>query len=121
MQSMEVRSGSAAGSAFARFLRALSAAALELAQELETAPLGQGQRSLDDAGLGSLQRQVAEAPGMDSDQGVSPRQITQHLERGDEPNVRGALERMRDRGVTELVPGPGPQRWRLTAVYRCND
>lgn len=58
---------------------------------------------------------------MDSDQGVSPRQITQHLERGDEPNVRGALERMRDRGVTELVPEPGPQRWRLTVAYRCTD
>jgi hypothetical protein len=115
---MEIRSGSAAGHAIARFLRTLSTAALELAQDLEAAPAEHARRSLEDASLGSLQRQVAEAPGMNSDQGVSPRQITVHLDRNDEPNIRTALAAMQKRGVTELVPEPGPQRWRLTSQYR---
>jgi hypothetical protein len=55
---------------------------------------------------------------MDSEAGVSPRQITQHLDRGDEPNIRTALAAMQKRGVTELVPGAVPQRWRLAAPYR---
>src|SRR5712692_10849925 len=49
---------------------------------------------------------------------ISLREITRHLERGDEPNVRTALAAMRKRGVTELVPGANPHRWRLTAPYR---
>jgi hypothetical protein len=55
---------------------------------------------------------------MDSEAGISPRQIAQHLNRGDEPNVRTALAAMQKRGVTELVPGAVPQRWRLAAPYR---
>jgi hypothetical protein len=105
--------------AFARFFRALGSAALDLAQELEAGSVGaQGWLSLEQASLGSLQRQVAEAPGMDSEAGASPRQITQHLKRGDEPNVRTALAAMQKRGVTELVTGVAPQRWRLAAPYR---
>ena len=106
--------------ALARFLRALSTAATDLADELEspTTPERHGWLSISSANLGSLQRQVAEAPGMDSDQGSSPREVTQHLDRGDEPNVRTALAAMQKRGVTELVPGAVPQRWRLTTPYR---
>jgi hypothetical protein len=105
--------------ALARFFRALSTAALDLAQELEAErPSGDGSLSIEDANLGSLQRQVAEAPGMRSEAGVSPRQIAQHLDRRDEPNIRTALAAMQKRGVTELVPGSGPQRWRLTLPYR---
>ena len=48
--------------ALARFFRALSTAALDLAQELEAErPSGDGSLSIEDANLGSLQRQVAEA------------------------------------------------------------
>jgi hypothetical protein len=116
MQSAE---SSARDRALARFLRKLAAAALDLADELESpSPARHGWLTLDSANLGSLQQKVAEAPGMDSDQGASPREITQHLERGDEPNVRTALAAMQKRGVTELVPGVSLQRWRLTALYR---
>jgi len=78
----------------------------------------QGWLTLESANLGSLQQRVAKAPDMDSEQGASPREIAQQLERGDEPNIRTALAAMQKRGVTELVPGAVPQRWRLTAPYR---
>jgi hypothetical protein len=100
-----------------RFLRSLSSAALELAHELETVQDGD-RRSLADVDLGSLQRPIAETPSMNSDAGVSPREITNHLSRSDEPNVRIALEALRKRGIAEMVPGVKPQRWRLTSMYR---
>jgi hypothetical protein len=53
-----------------------------------------------------------------SDEGVSPREITRDLGRGDKPNIRTALGRQQDLGVAELVPAPGPQRWRLAPAYR---
>jgi hypothetical protein len=118
MDNALIEPGTPGGHALARFLRTFSAAAIEFAQELETAPAGQVRLSLTDIGLGSLQRQIAEVPQMATDEGISPRLIAQHLGRADEPNVRSALDRMRDRGVTELAPGPGPQRWRLTTAYR---
>jgi hypothetical protein len=116
---MQINEASVRDRALARFFRTLSSAALELARELEAGSLGgQGWLSIEQANLGSLQRQVAAAPGMDSEAGVSPRQITQHLDRADEPNVRTALAAMQKRGVAELVPGAVPQRWRLAAPYR---
>jgi hypothetical protein len=116
---VESRESSASRYAFARFLRTVSAAALELAQELEAeSPPEQARLSIEDANLGSLQRQVATASGMDTEEGVSPRQIAQQLDRGDEPNIRTALTAMHKRGVAELVPGKTPQHWRLTALYR---
>jgi hypothetical protein len=118
MDNALIEPGTPGGHALARFLRTFSAAALEFAQELETAPAGQVRLSLTDIGLGSLQRQIAEVPQMATDEGISPRLVAQHLGRADEPNVRSALDRMRGRGVTELAPGPGPQRWRLTTAYR---
>lgn len=104
--------------ALARFFRALGSAASELADEIESGRPEQGWLSLDDANLGSLQQRVAEVAGMAREAGISPRQIAQELGRGDEPNVRTALAAMAKRGVTELVPGVTPQRWRLTAPYR---
>ena len=105
--------------AYARFFRTLGAAAFELAQEIESRQSpGPGSLSLDNAGLGSLQRQVADAPGMRSETGMSPRQIAKHLDRDDEPNIRTALTAMQKRGVTELIPGVSPQRWRLALPYR---
>jgi hypothetical protein len=116
---MHTWGASATNQALARFFRALSTAALDLAQELEAErPGGDGPLSIEDANLGSLQRQVAGAPGMTSEPGVSPRQIAQILDRGDEPNIRTALAAMQKRGITELVPGSVPQRWRLTLRYR---
>jgi hypothetical protein len=111
---------SARDRALARFLRTLSIAATDLADVLESPATSEhhGWLSIGSANLGSLQQQIAEAPGMDSDQGTSPREVTQHLNRGDEPNVRTALAAMQKRGVTELVPGAVPQRWRLTTPYR---
>jgi hypothetical protein len=105
--------------AFARFFRVLGEAALDLARELEHADSGRLARlSLDEANLGSLQRRVAEVLEMRADAGVSPRQIAQQLDRGDEPNIRTALTAMQKRGVAEMVPSVSPQRWRLTSSYR---
>jgi hypothetical protein len=103
----------------ARFLRQISELALDLADDLESmgAP-DHAHKSLDRAGLGSLQQAVAKAPDMDTLKGTSPREITKHLGRPDEPNIRTALAAMAKHGVTELVPGVTPQRWRLTAQYR---
>lgn len=116
---LEQRESSSSRYAVARFLRTLSAAASELAQQLEAEGLpAQVQFSIEDANLGSLQRQVATPSGMDTAEGVSPRQIAHELERGDEPNIRTALAAMQKRGIAELVPGKTPQRWRLTAPYR---
>ena len=116
---METIGPSVRDRALARFFRALASAALELANDLEAEDRDdQVWLTLDHAHLGSLQLQVAEAPGMNSDAGTSPREITQHLDRGDEPNIRTALAAMAKRGVAELVPGVTPQRWRLTASYR---
>jgi hypothetical protein len=116
---MDRRSVSSTDAAFAQFFRALGLAALDLARELEAGrPSEAASLSLDDANLGSLQRQVADVPGMMSEEGVSPRQITQYLDRGDEPNIRTALGAMQKRGVAELIPAVSPQRWRLTLAYR---
>lgn len=109
--------------AIARFMRSLSAAALELARQLETATgsvKGQGvQIDIETAGLGSLQLAVARVlTAMDSETGASPREVSKAMDRPDEPNVRSALNRLADRGVAELVPGSVNQRWRLTQPYR---
>jgi hypothetical protein len=116
---MQLDEPSARDHALARFLRTLAAAALDLAEEMDSPTLRrQGWLEIESANLGSLQQKVAEAAGMDREQGASPREITQYLGRGDEPNIRTALAAMQKRGVTELVPGAVPQRWRLTAPYR---
>jgi hypothetical protein len=76
-------------------------------------------RTVEEAGLGTLQRAVAEALTQASDDnGLSPREVAQLLRRGDEPNVRTALNRLRDRGVAELIPDLPTQRWRLAAKWR---
>lgn len=107
--------------ATARFMRTLSAAALELARELEsTAPGTESPRiNIEDTGLGTLQQAVsrvlAKAHAAD---GISPREIANAMDRSDEPNVRSALNRLAERGVAERVPDLPTQRWRLTAPYR---
>lgn len=104
--------------AIAQFMRTLSRAAAQLADILEHPP-GDVARRVEDAGLGSLQLAVAQVlAGTDADSGISPREVARALERGDEPNVRTALNKLGDRGVAELVPGLPTQRWRLTAPYR---
>jgi hypothetical protein len=105
--------------ALAKFLRTLSSAALELANAIENGAASAQRRSLDTLQLGSLQQQVAQTLGLDTEDGMSPREITRSLDRSDEPNIRAALGRLQTLGVAELVPGlPGPQRWRLTSAYR---
>jgi len=103
-----------------RFLRQLSDLAATAALEIE---LGASARprltsTLDELELGTLQAAVVRAPGMTSEEGVKPRVITDYLERGDEPNVRMTLQALAKRGITELVPGSSPQRWRLTPGFR---
>jgi hypothetical protein len=104
-----------------RFLRQLSELAATAALEIE---LGASARprlasaTLDELELGTLQAAVVRAPGMTSEEGVKPRAITDYLERGDEPNVRMTLQALARRGITELVPGSSPQRWRLTPAFR---
>lgn len=104
-----------------RFLRQLSDLAATAALEIE---LGAGARpqpaakTLDDLDLGSLQAAIVRVPGMTSEEGVKPRAIADYLERGDEPNVRMTLQALARRGITELVPGSSPQRWRLTPAFR---
>lgn len=116
---METPEAAISQRALARFFRTLGSAALDLAHELESESRHEDEwKSIESADLGSLQRQVAGAPGMDSDAGTSPRQITQHLGRSDEPNIRTALAAMQKRGFVELVPGATPQRWRLARPYR---
>jgi hypothetical protein len=105
------------GPAWARFMRTLSSAALDLAHDLETAGDGR-RRALDDVELGTLQRPVAEVAGMNTDGGISPREICRHIGREDEPNIRTALQALQKKGIAELVPGEPKQRWRLTAPYR---
>ena len=105
----------------ARFLRGLSDLAATAALEIELgarAHPASSAKTLDDLELGSLQAAIVRAPGMASEHGVKPRAITEHLERGDEPNVRTTLQALAKRGITELVPGSSPQRWRLTAAFR---
>jgi hypothetical protein len=115
---MQTLEASSTDHAIARFLRTLSSAALQLAEDLETeAPGEQGPLPLDEANLGTLQRLIVRTPAIDSEVGVSPREITQQLDRDDEPNVRTALAAMEKRGITELVPGASPQRWRLAPSY----
>ncbi len=104
-----------------RFLRQLSDLAATAARELEVGgPIALAQRgaSLADLELGSLQAAIVRVPGMAEEDGVKPRAIAEYLERGDEPNVRMALQALAKRGVTELVPGSSPQRWRLSEVFR---
>jgi len=103
--------------AIAQFMRTLSRAALDLADQLERpAPHG---RRLEELGLGSLQLAVAQVlVTAQIDTGASPREVARALDRGDEPNVRTALNKLRDRGVAELVPELPTQRWRLTSQYR---
>ena len=104
--------------ALARFLRTVGTAALQLAQDLEAgSPPEQGWLSLEHANLGALQQQVTEAPALDNEAGVSPREITLLIGRDDEPNVRAALAALEKRGVAEQVPGVSPQRWRLARPY----
>jgi hypothetical protein len=106
--------------AIARFLRVVSATALELARDLESGGSpSRHPRSLDQAGLGSLQLAVARLLSeADPDSGVSPRELASKMDRPDEPNVRSALNRLADRGIAERVPGTPTQRWRLTVPYR---
>lgn len=104
--------------ALARFFRTVGTAALQLAEDLEAgSPSKQGGLSLEDANLGALQQLVAEAPALDNEAGVAPREITLLIGRDDEPNVRGALAALEKRGVAEQVPGVSPQRWRLARSY----
>jgi hypothetical protein len=41
---------------------------------------------------------------MDTEEGVSPRQIAQQLDRGDEPNIRTALTAMKSAASQNLYP-----------------
>lgn len=104
--------------AIAQFMRTLSRAAAELADVLER-PRGMTRRSVKDIGLGSLQLAVAQIlASVESARGSSPREVARALDRGDEPNIRTALNKLGERGVAELVPDLPTQRWRLTEPYR---
>ena len=103
-------------------MRTLSAAALDLARELESGDAdGAHHLNIEDADLGSLQLSVARLlANADTSHGVSPRELASAMDRPDEPNVRSALNRLGERGLAELVPGIATQRWRLTAPYRAS-
>jgi len=66
--------------------------------------------------LGSLQQAILEALLTADENGLSPREITKMLKRGDEPNVRGTLYTLEQRGVAERLPTP-KQRWRVASIY----
>lgn len=105
--------------AYARYLRAVGEAHLALARELEAlSPADGSPQPLRALNLGSLQQAVVEILNEADEAGLSPREITRALKRGDEPNVRTTLDSLRRKGVAELVPGGGPQRWRLADTYR---
>ncbi|SDS07946.1 hypothetical protein [Actinopolymorpha singaporensis] len=103
--------------AIAQFLMTLSTAAAELAAAFTARPMEQP--DFRDRLVGSMQRQVAALLDVNGEEGVSPRQITEMLGRTDDGNVRNTLNRLRELGVAELVPGSSwPQMWRPTALYR---
>lgn len=105
----------------ARFLRQLSDLAAKAALEIELGVSARPRpkaRTLDDLELGSLQAAVVRVPGMEREEGIKPRAIAEYLERGDEPNIRMTLQSLAKKGITELVPGSSPQRWRLTEAFR---
>lgn len=107
--------------AIARFLRNLSAAALDLAFELESTMVTDkpSRMNLRDAGLGTLQLAVANAVATaDPSHGLSPREVAKAIHRDDEPNIRTALNRLAERGVAERLPDLPTQRWRLAMPYR---
>lgn len=94
---------------------------IELAQEFRVASSGSDPtdgKPIQPLNLGSLQQSIFDVLATADQTGFSPREIAKQLDRGDEPNVRAALDRMRDRGITELVAGFGTQRWQLTSAYR---
>lgn len=82
----------------ARFLREVAKLAVDLADELESMETAdQMLRSLDSAGLGSLQRLVAEAPGMETSGGCLHEQS---------PNISVAL--------TSQMSAQPLRQWRST-------
>lgn len=121
MNSGSTTRSAAADEVLVRFLRQLSDLAATAALEIELGARSRPQptaRTVEDLELGSLQTAIVRVPGMTSEEGVKPRAIADYLERGDEPNVRMTLQALARRGITELVPGISPQRWRLTPAFR---
>jgi hypothetical protein len=107
-----------ATAAITQFMRTLSRAAADLADVLER-PAAHRPGRIEDLGLGTLQVAVAQVLATaEPATGISPREVAHALDRGDEPNVRTALNRLGDRGVAELVPDLPTQHWRLTCLYR---
>jgi DNA-binding phage protein len=108
--------------AAARFLRSVGDACLVLARAIDTydpsASDDPPHQSLEALGLGHFQRAVTDVLATADESGMSPREITQALGRGDEPNIRTTLESLRKKGVAELLPVLRPQRWRLAEPYR---
>ena len=86
--------------AIGRFLRSVSRACLELAEDLESMSGRAVQSgSIEELGLGSLQLQIARGLSNAADVGVSPRELTALIERHDEPNVRTALQALERRAL----------------------
>lgn len=93
---------------------------LELAQEFRTNAVQSQGDPIRPLNLGRLQQAIFDLLLTADESGLSPREIAKHLSRGDEPNIRSALSRMRERGVTDLVAGSVTQRWQLTVSYRAS-
>ncbi|NYH88255.1 hypothetical protein [Actinopolymorpha rutila] len=103
--------------AIAQLLMTLSTAAAELAAAFTARPTEQP--DFRDRLVGSMQRQVAALLDVNGEEGVSPRTIAEMLGWTDDGNVRNTLNRLRELGVAELVPGSSwRQMWRPTALYR---
>ena len=67
----------------------------------------------------TLQRAVLEVPGMDSEDGLKVSENARLNRRSpDTANIDMALNRLKDLGLVEKVPGSKPTRWRWAAPFR---
>lgn len=82
-------------------------------------PAGTGATDLTSLGLGSRQQEIAELPGLNSDNGMRGSEIATEI-KYDAANTHTALKALKDRGVVEEFrppTGEGP-RWRLAPAFR---
>ena len=70
-------------------------------------------------GLGKRQQQIAELPGLNTDDGLRASEISSEI-KYDAANTHTALKALKDRGVVEEIrPEPSePPKWRLAPSFR---
>jgi hypothetical protein len=101
-------------------MRALTQALELLSRYVDTSaptPASTGTDAVCGRVRGPLQEAIADLPGMANPAGMKPAEIGAQIGYS-VPNTYRLLQALARAGVTELVTGGGPQRWRLTKEYR---